>query len=98
MSPGAIEATGGRLGGAGTPSGQLVVVRYEDGVLDVFTETDSARFHARMIGTIDLRESPAPGGEALVVEAARHGVMIPVKFEGAERESLLRIVDAVRAF
>ena len=98
MSPGAIEATGGRLGGAAAPSGQMVVVRFEDGVLDVFTETDSARFHARLIGTIELRESPAPSGEALVVEAARHGVMIPVQFEGAERDALLRIIDAVRAF
>jgi hypothetical protein len=63
VTPGPIEATGGRLGGAGTPSGQMVVVRFEDGVLDVFTETDSVRFHARLVDTIELRESPAPGGE-----------------------------------
>jgi len=49
-----------------------------------------------MIGTIELRESPAPGGEALVVEATRHGVMIPVRFEGGERDSLQRIIVAVR--
>jgi hypothetical protein len=98
MGAEAIEATGGRLGGAAGPSGQMVVVRFEDGVLDVFTETDSVRFHARMIGTIELRESPAPTGESLAIEAARHGALIPVRFEAAEREALERIIDAVRAF
>ena len=97
MGSGAIEATGGRLGGAASSSGQMVVLRFEDGVLDVFTETESVRYHARMIGTIELRESPAPTGESLVIEADRHGAMIPVRFEGAEREALERIIDAVRA-
>lgn len=97
MGSGAIEATGGRRGGAAGPTGQMVVVRFEDGVLDVFTETDSVRFHARMIDAIELRESPALTGEALVIEAARHGAQIPVRFEGAEREALQRIIAAVRA-
>jgi hypothetical protein len=97
VAEGAIEAVGGALGGAGTPSGQLVVVRYEDGVVEVFTETDSSRFHARLIGTMELRESPAPGGESLVIEAARQGAMIPVRFAGEERAALERIIAAVRA-
>jgi hypothetical protein len=97
VAEGAIEAVGGALGGAGAPSGQLVVVRYEDGVVEVFTETGSSRFHARLIGTIELREGPAPGGGSLVIEAARQGTTIPVRFEGAEREALERIIAAVRA-
>lgn len=51
-----------------------------------------------MTGKIELRESPAPTGESLAIEAARHGALIPVRFEGAEREALERIIGAVRAF
>jgi len=97
VSSAAIEAKGGRLGGAAGATGQMVIVRFEDGVLDVFTETDSVRYHARMIETIELQTSPAPSGESLVIQAARHGAMIPVRFEGAEREALERIIAAVRA-
>ena len=98
MSSAAIEATGGRRGGAAGASGQMVVVRFEDGVLDVFLETGSVRFHARLIDTIELRESPAPTGESLAIQAARQGTLIPVRFEGAEREALERIIAAVRSF
>jgi len=97
MSDEVLQAHGGRRGGAGTPTGEQVVVRFADGVLDVFTETASLRYHAALIDRIELAPSPAPTGEQLIVTAARHGSAIPVRFEGAERAALERLIAAVRA-
>lgn len=96
MTDGVLEARGGRRGGAGTATGERVVVRFDGGVLDVFTETASLRYHAALVDKIELAPSPAPTGEQLRVTAARHGCAIPVRFEGAERDVLERIISAVR--
>jgi len=92
-----LEAHGGRAGGAGTPSGEQVVVCFDGAILDVFTETSSLLYHAATITSIELASSPAPTGEALVVTARRHGCQVPVRFEGEQRAALERIVAAVRA-
>jgi hypothetical protein len=92
-----LQARGGELGGAGTPTGERVVVRFDGSAVDVFHETGSLRFHPELIDKIALQESPAPTGEALVVTAARHGCQIPVRFESSERQALERIIAAVRA-
>jgi hypothetical protein len=97
MSDEVLQARGGRRGGAGTATGELVVVRFDDGVLDVFHETGSLRYHAALIDRIELAPSPAPTGEKLQVTATRQGCAIPVRFEGAERAALERIIGAVRA-
>jgi hypothetical protein len=96
MADEAIQAIGGRLGGAGTPTGERVVVRLQGPVLDVFSEAASHRFHAELIDKLALDPSPAPTGETLVVIAARHGCQIPVRFEGEQRAALERILVAVR--
>jgi hypothetical protein len=92
-----IEARGGQLGGAGTPTGERVIVRFDGSALDVFHETGTQRFHAAMIDKIALEPSVAPTGESLTVSATRTGCQIPVKFEGSERATLERIISAVRA-
>ena len=92
----ALEAHGGKRGGAGRRTGEQVVVRFADGVLDIFTEANSIRYHAALIDAIELAPSPAPTGEQLRVAAARHGCAIPVRFEGAQREAMERIIAAVR--
>jgi hypothetical protein len=92
-----LEARGGRRGGAGTNTGEQVIVRLAGGVLDVFTETTSQRFHAAMVDTIELTARPNPVGEALTVTARRTGCQIPVRFEGDQRRALERIIKAVRA-
>jgi hypothetical protein len=97
MADEAIQAIGGRLGGAGTPTGERVVVRLQGPVLDVFTETSSQRFHAELIDRAALESSPAPTGEALVITATRQGCRIPVRFEGDQRAALERILVAVGA-
>ena len=97
MTDGSLIARGGQLGGAGTPTGGRVVVRYEDGVVEVFDETNSLRYHAELIDAIELKPSQAPTGENLHISATRHGCSIPVRFEGAERAALERIIAAVRA-
>lgn len=97
MSGEVLLARGGQLGGAGTPTGERVVVRLEDGVVDVFDETNSFRYHAELIDAIELKPSEAPTGENFHVAAARQGFSIPVRFEGSERAALERIIESVRA-
>jgi hypothetical protein len=92
-----LEARGGQLGGAGTPTGERVIVRFDGAGLDVFHETGTERYHAAMVDKIALEPSEAPTGEVLQVSAARFGCRIPVRFEGAERERLERIIAAVGA-
>lgn len=92
-----LEAHGGRAGGAGTRTGEQVVVVLHGSLLDVFHETGTQRFHVAMIDTIALTERPNPVGEALTVSARRTGCQIPVKFEGEQRRALERIFAAVRA-
>src|SRR5690348_4861683 len=86
-----IEAHGG-----GGMEGDRTVVRWDGSVLELFHETGSSRFHAAMIDTFELRESPGPTGEALQVTAMRTGAMLPTLFRGEERAKLERIVAAVR--
>jgi hypothetical protein len=92
-----LQARGGQLGGAGTPTGERVIVRFDGTSLDVFHETGSLRYHPELVDKIALEPSPAPTGEALVVAAARQGCQIPVRFEGAERQAVERIIAAVLA-
>ena len=91
-----LEAVGGERGGAERPSGELVVVRLDGPVLDVFHETGCERFHAAFVDTIELAEHPSYTGTGLKVEGARRGISIPVRFEGEQRERLERIIERVR--
>jgi hypothetical protein len=91
-----LQARGGQLGGAGTPTGERVIVRFDGTSLDVFHETGSLRYHPELVEKIALEASEAPTGEVLVVASARHGCRIPVRFEGAERGALDQIIAAVR--
>ena len=92
-----LEARGGVLGGADQPSGQLVVVRLDGSSLDVFHETGTQRFHTAFVDQIALTEHPSPMGTALVVQAARQGLTIPVRFDEAEQAKLEEIVRRVRS-
>jgi hypothetical protein len=78
--------------------GDTTVVVWDGAILELFHETGSARFHASMIDSFELRESPGPTGEALQVTAMRTGTMLPTLFRGEEREKLKRIVAAVAAY
>jgi len=93
-----LEAHGGRRAGAGTPTGEQVVVCFRDGVIDIFTETSSLRYHAALIDAIELAPPPAPTGEQLHVSAARQGCAVPVRFEGPQRDALERVIAAVRTW
>lgn len=95
MSTGRLEARGGRKGGGGTRTGELVIVVLDGRLLDVFHETGVQRFHAAMVDKIALQESLAPTGEALVVSSIRTGCQIPVRFEGDQRAAFERIAAAV---
>lgn len=97
MSTERLEARGGRKGGGGTRTGELVIVVLDGPLLDVFHETGVQRFHAAMVEKIALQESPAPTGEALVVGGIRTGCQIPVRFEGDQRAAFERIAAAVTA-
>ena len=90
---GRIEARGG-----GGMEGDTTVAVWDGSILELFHETGSARFHASMIDSFELRESPGPTGEALQVTAMRTGVMLPTLFRGGERDKLERIVAEVRAY
>jgi hypothetical protein len=91
-----LQARGGELGGAGTPTGERVIVCFDGTSLDVFHETGSLRCHPELIEKIALEPSEAPTREVLVVASARHGSRIPVRFEGAERglDQIIAAVDA----
>jgi hypothetical protein len=88
-----IEARGG-----GGMEGDTTVVVWDGAVLELFHETGSARFHASMIDSFELADSPGPTGEALKVQSMRTGTMLPTRFVGEERAKLERIVTQVRAF
>jgi hypothetical protein len=92
-----MQARGGQIGGAGTPTGERVIVRLDGQTIDVFHETGTERYHVEMIERIALEPSEAPTGEVLVVAALRHGCRIPVRFEGSERDALEVIFSAVEA-
>ncbi len=77
--------------------GDRTVVVWDGSVLELFDETGSARCHAAMIDSFELRESPGPTGEALQVTAMRTDTMLPTRFTGEQRAKVEQIVDEVRA-
>lgn len=96
MADEVLEAVGGVPGGADAPTGQRVVVRLDGTALDVFHETGCERFHAAMVDVFEVADHPSHVGTALVVQALRRGINIPVRFEAKERARVEAIIDRVR--
>ncbi|UDF13987.1 hypothetical protein LH407_03785 [Antiquaquibacter oligotrophicus] len=93
-----IRAIGGAPGGAGTAAGWFVVAQFSDGVLDVFTQSSSHRFHAAFISRVEVAEHPSPCGQQLLVQAEAQGCMIPTRFSEDQRAEVDAIADAVRQY
>lgn len=91
-----ILAIGGAPGGIGTPAGWFVAMQYQHGILDVFTQAASHRFHAAFIERIEVNEHPGPSGQQLIVQAGAQGCMVPTRFSDTEHQHVLAIAQAVR--
>lgn len=94
---GALTAIGGAPGGAGTPAGWQLVLRYDNDVLDVFTQSASHRLHAVFIEAVEVSPHPGPSGWQFVVRATAQGIAVPTSFDAEQTANVHAIIAAVAA-